>query len=232
VTSNPTDRALVLLSLLQSRPSWAVTELADRLGTSARTLRRDAHRLRELGYAIETRPGPGSSYRLLPGLSVPPLLFSPDEISAIVTALRARLDDAAAASALAKLDQVLPPTLRRRAAATDLATEVLDGADPLALAAGIGLIADAVAEQGRIRFGYLDPRDTSSIRLVEPYRHVLRGGHWYLIAYDVDRGDWRTYRLDRVSDLERVPGSYRHRNFPHSSVQGWFASDFGRNPAP
>jgi predicted DNA-binding transcriptional regulator YafY len=230
VDRDPTARALTLLSLLQSRPQWAATELAVRLGTSVRTVRRDAHRLRRLGYTIQARPGPGSTYQLVPGLSIPPLLFTSEEVTAIVTGLRlihTRLHDDASAGALAKLDQVLPINLRRRAAATDLATEVLDDAGP-ATAAAIGAVADAVADDGRIRFMYVDQRGRSSTRLVEPYRHVLRAGRWYLVGYDVDRDEWRTFLFDRVTEVERVRGNYQGHDFPHESIGRWLATDFGR----
>ena len=229
---DPTARALSLLALLQSRTPRTAAELARRLGVSRRTLRRDTERLRRLGYAVEARPGPGSTYRLTPGVTVPPLLFEPDEITAVIAGLqlvRSQLPaDDAATSALAKLDQVLPPALRRRAAATALATEVLDDPGPGITAQNAGLVADAVAELGRIRFRYTDQHGRGSTRLAEPYRHVLRAGHWYLVAFDLDRDDWRTFRFDRVSGLERVPGTYRHRPFPEDSIGRWFRSDFGR----
>lgn len=228
----PTERALRLLALLQSRAGWTADELAGRLRVSSRTVRRDVDGLRRLGYAVEARPGPGSTYRLVPGVSVPPLLFDPDEITAVVAGLRlvrARLPgDDSAARALAKLDQVLPNRLRRRAAATDLATEVLEDGDPAVAAATVGIVADAVADGGRVRFTYRDQRGQSSIRLVAPYRHVLTGGRWYLIGLDLDRDDWRTFRFDRVTDIERVPGTSRLREFPDDSISRWFATDFGR----
>ena len=228
---DPTARTLRLLALLQSRTRWPAAELARRLKVSSRTLRRDTERLRRLGYAIEVRPGPGSTYRLAPGVAVPPLLFEPDEITAVIAGLklvRSQLPaDDAAASALAKLDQVLPPALRRRATATDLATEVLEDPDPGITAQSAGLVADAVAEQGRIRFSYQDQHGRRSTRLVDPYRHVLRGGHWYLVGYDQGRDDWRTFRFDRVTDLERVPGVYRQHEFP-DSIGHYFRTDFGR----
>jgi predicted DNA-binding transcriptional regulator YafY len=230
--SDPTARTLRLLSLLQSRAAWSAAELVERLEVSSRTLRRDADRLRQLGYAVQARPGPGSSYRLMPGVSVPPLLFDPDEITAVVAGLRlvhARLPgDDAAARALAKLDQVLPGRLRRRAAATDLAIEVLDDGDLGIAAQTVGVVADAVAGSGRVRFTYCDQHGRCGTRLVDPYRHVLNRGHWYLIGYDLDRDDWRTFRFDRVTDIERVPGTYRRRHFPDDSISHWLATDFGR----
>ena len=228
---DPTARTLRLLALLQSRTRWPAAELARRLKVSSRTLRRDTDRLRRLGYAIEARPGPGSTYRLVPGVAVPPLLFEPGEITAVIAGLKliqSQLPADDAASALAKLDQVLPPALRRRAAATDLATQVLDAPDPGLSAQSVGLVADAVAEQGRIRFAYRDQHGLGSARLVDPYRQVLRAGHWYLVGFDLDRDDWRTFRFDRVTDLERVPGVYQRHEFPDDSIAHWFTTDFGR----
>src|SRR4051794_5158452 len=176
---DPTKRTLTLLSLLQTRSAWPAAELAARLGISRRTLRRDADRLRSLGYAVVARPGPGSTYRLAPSLAIPPLLFTADEVGVMVTGLRlaqAQLHDDAAASALAKLDQVLPPRLARRAGAADAATDVLDNGEPGADATTLGLVADAVAESGRLRFRYLDQHGRSSIRTLDPYRQLFHGG--------------------------------------------------------
>ena len=228
---DPTERALALLALLQPGTSWPAGDLAARLGTSERTVRRDAARLRRLGYAVEARPGPGSEYRLVPGTVVPPLPFAADEVTALaagLSLLRARLPgDDAAARALAKLDQVLPPSLRARVVATTLATEVLERDGSPVRAADVGLVADAVTD-GRIRFGYVDQHGVASTRLVDPYRHVLNSGHWYLVGFDVDRADWRLFRFDRVSEVERVPGVFARREFPDASVQHWFETDFGR----
>ncbi|MBI0315275.1 YafY family transcriptional regulator [Streptomyces javensis] len=231
---DPTIRTLTMLTLLQSGGEWTAAELAERLGASVRTVRRDAQRLRRLGYTVEARPGPGSAYRLSPGTRIPPLLFTADEITALVAGLhliRAFLPEAAvASSALLKLDQVLPRPLRRRAAATDLATEVLQQPGAVVSAATVGVIADAVAEDGRVRFHYTDQHRRASTRLVEPYRHFLRAGHWYLVAFDVDRDDWRTFRLDRITDISRVAGTYRPHPFPDESIEHWLTTDFGRAP--
>jgi predicted DNA-binding transcriptional regulator YafY len=232
---DPTSRTLRLLALLQSGGDWTAADLAERLGTSVRTVRRDTQRLRRLGYSVGARPGPGSTYRLTPGVDVPPLLFTADEITAVVAGLhliRAWLpSEAVAASALRKLDQVLPRVLRRRAAATDLATEVLQQPEAGIAPATVGVIADAVAEDGRLRFDYVDQDGQASTRLVEPYRHFLRAGHWYLVAFDVNRDDWRTFRLDRVADLARVPGTYPPHEFPDPSLERWLTTDFGRTAA-
>jgi predicted DNA-binding transcriptional regulator YafY len=232
VDSDPTHRALTLLSLLQSRRQWTASELADRLGIGLRTLRRDVMRLRGVGYAVDSRPGPGSTYRLVPGASIPPLLFTPDEVTALVAGLgllRVRSDDDAVVTARVKLEQVLPDTLRRRAAATELATEVLDDDVPAIDAIGIGTVADAVADDAWIRFDYVATDGRASTRLVHPYRHALSAGRWYLIGYDIDRGDWRTFRFDRVTCIERTPGTHRRPDFPDTSVARWFARDFGRS---
>ncbi|PZS33408.1 MAG: transcriptional regulator [Pseudonocardiales bacterium] len=228
-----TARALSLLSLLQSGVERSGPGLASRLQISERTLRRDMTRLRQLGYTIDARPGPGSTYQLRPGLAMPPLLFEDEEITAVVAGLRwvqAQLADDAATRALTKLGQVLPERLRRRAAATDLATEVLDGSGRGVTAHTVGAVADAVAADGRIRFAYRDQHGRVSSRLIDPYRHVLNGGRWYLVGYDIDRDDWRTFRFDRVTGVERVHGSYRRRPFPDDSIGRWLGADFGRGP--
>lgn len=235
--TDPTARALTLLALLQSGAARSGADLARRLGVSARTVRRDAERLRRLGYVVHARPGPGGTYRLLPGVTVPPLLFDADEVTAVVGGLRllhARLpDDDAAARALAKLDRVLPARLRQQLTAADLALEVLEEGPPGVTATAVAQVADAIAADGRLRFGYRDRSGRTATRLVDPHRHVLRQGQWYLVGYDLGRRDWRVYRFDRVTAVERVPGTYRRPAFPDESVARWFDTDLGRTtPEP
>ncbi|MFI7071232.1 helix-turn-helix transcriptional regulator [Micromonospora sediminicola] len=232
MADDPTERTLLLLALLHSRSGWTVEELAGRLGVSGRTVRRDADRLRRLGYGVVARPGPGSSYRLVPGVALPPLLFDPDEISCVVAGLRliegAMPGDDAPARALAKLDRVLPRALRRRAAATMLAVTVPEIDDPGINARAVGVVADAVAQGRSVRFTYRDDHDRPTTRLLIPHRHVHRRGRWYLIGYDVDRDDWRVFRLDRVHDLEVVATDDEAPDFPDASAGRWLATDFGR----
>ena len=234
MAQNPTARTLTLLGLLQSQPRWPAGTLAARLGVSARTLRRDVDRLRQLGYGVVGRPGPGASYRLVPGATVPPLLFTVEEVSAVVAGLRLvqpLLGGDAAATALVKLQQVLPPALARHAGATDAATDVLAHSDAAAAAGNLAAVTAAVTDNGRIRFDYADKDARRSRRTVDPVRQVLRDERWYLVGYDVDRDDWRLFRLDRVTALERVPGTYARRDFPADSVQSWLATDFARPAA-
>jgi predicted DNA-binding transcriptional regulator YafY len=230
--ASPTERTLDLLSLLQGGGEWPVTTLAERLEASTRSVRRDVARLRSLGYDVRARPGPGAGYRLHPGVRIPPLLFTADEVSALVTGLCVletwSADDPALTAALVKLDQVLPRHLRRRATATAMTTQVLQHPAVVVDWATIGLLADAVAAGARVRFDYTDRRGHGSQRLTEPYRHALREGRWYLVAFDVDRDDWRLFRLDRIRDPEVVPGTFRPHVFPDSSLERWLVRDFGR----
>ena len=229
--NDPTTRALDLLSVLQRGGEWPAAVLATRLGVSPRTIRRDVDRLRRLGYRVDSRPGPASAYRLRPGRSVQPLLFTADEVALLVAGVRLiaphHANPAAVDTVLAKLENVLPPSLRRRAHAVDFATEVLGEAGDVSTET-VGAVADAVAESGRIRFAYRDRRDAPSVRVVDPYRHVYRSGYWYLVGFDLDSDEWRTYRMDRIGEVERVPGTYRRRDPPDESIERWFGTDFGR----
>lgn len=198
---------LELLSLLQSGRTWPAAELAERLGASSRTLRRDLDRLRELGYPVESTRGPGGSYRLVAGRAMPPLLLTDDEAVATVVGLRYAalvLDDGAADGALRKLEQVLPPRLRRRMAAVAAATSTVSRASlDLRVVEALGAAAHARQD---VRFSYTDRAGTPSTRHVEPYRQVLLDRRWYLLGWDLDRGDWRTFRVDRIREVE-TPGS-------------------------
>ncbi|WP_411106773.1 helix-turn-helix transcriptional regulator [Streptomyces sp. cmx-4-9] len=214
-------RLLSLLSLLQTPREWPGSELAGRLGVSARTIRRDIDRLREYGYPVEATLGAEGGYRLVAGAAMPPLLLDDEEAVAIAVGLRAGAGHAiegveeASVRALAKLEQVLPARLRRRVGALQSATVALtrgDGArvDPRTLTT----MAAAVAGPERLRFAYRARDGAESKRLVEPYRLVSTGSRWYLMAYDLEREDWRTFRVDRVSDPFATGARFAPRELP------------------
>ncbi|CAM3350925.1 helix-turn-helix transcriptional regulator [Stackebrandtia soli] len=208
-------RLLRLLSLLQTPREWAGPELAARLDVTPRTIRRDVDRLRELGYPVDATQGVHGGYRLRAGTKVPPLLLDDDEAVAIAVGLRlaARsritgIDDAAEL-ARAKLDGVLPSRLRQRVAALHTAVTAMpepttdNTMDPSVLDA----VSTSIRVRETLRFDYVDHHGTPSRRSVEPHQAVLWDRRWYLVGFDVDRDDWRTFRLDRVRPL--VPGGPR-----------------------
>ncbi|MFJ5532281.1 helix-turn-helix transcriptional regulator [Streptomyces sp. NPDC093261] len=209
-------RLLRLLSLLQTHREWSGADLAARLGVSARTVRRDVDRLRELGYPVNAGPGTGGGYRLGAGAELPPLLLDDDEAVAMAVGLRTAagqgIDGIGESSvrALAKLEQVLPDRLRRRVAALHAFTVPMlhrpgaFGVDPAVLTELAHLCRDAE----RLRFEYGDRPGSDggtaapgsfTRRTVEPYRLVCTERRWYLVAWDLDREDWRTFRVDRIT---------------------------------
>jgi len=201
-------RLLRLLSLFQARPSWTAPELAERLEVTSRTVRRDVHKLRELGYPVDAEPGPHGGYRLGRGALLPPLLLEPDEAVAVAVGLRlaadgsvAELDDATV-SALTKLDQVLPASLaaRVRDVSAVVAQVVGRSPDPVDGTTFFAL-AQACRAGLRIRLTYRDRADNTTERRADPYRMVRSGPRWYLVAFDVERAAWRTFRMDRVVDV-------------------------------
>ena len=202
---------LALLSLLQHRASWTGLELAERLGVTDRTVRRDVDRLRELGYPVEAAPGVAGGYQLGRGGSLPPLLLGDEEAMAVAIGLRAAVDGSvtgledAAISVLTRLDSLLPQPLAARVRALHTATAQAgwEPAERVASQMVVGL-AQACDRAERVRFAYADRTGTASDRLVEPYRLVRVGPRWYLMARDVDRADWRTFRVDRMRALEQV----------------------------
>jgi predicted DNA-binding transcriptional regulator YafY len=213
-------RLLALLSLLQVRREWTGQELADRLEVGTRTIRRDIDKLRSLGYPIQAAPGVAGGYRLSAGAELPPLLLDDAEAVAVAVGLRT----AAAVSiagieetsvrALAKLEQVLPARLRRRVSALGDATSsfAVDGPriDPDLLATIAGACRDCV----RLHFGYVARDERSSKRNTEPCAVVHSGHRWYLVAFDLDRDDWRTFRLDRIRGSARPGARGRRRTVP------------------
>ena len=211
-------RVLALLDLLQSRPVWSGSELAERLGVTTRSIRRDVDRLRELGYPVNSAHGAAGGYQLGAGRRLPPLLLADDEAVAIAVCLRLAAGGTieglgeAAVRTLAKLDQILPARLRAEVEAIHQSTVTLDGAVSSVDAQTLLALARAVRASERVAFAYTAPK-RSSERRVEPYRLVATGRRWYLLAYDLDREDWRTFRLDRIAEV--VAGGWRFQ--PRSS---------------
>lgn len=221
-------RLLELLSLLQDRRDWSGVELADRLGVSTRTVRRDVERLRDLGYPVGASQGT-AGYRLAAGASLPPLLLSDDEAVAVVVGLRTAAGGSVAGieesslGALTKLEQVLPARLRHRVETLHRATVRVGGGretppvSPDALVA----IAEACRRHERIRFDYTTPHSGDSVRAVEPHNLVSFGRHWYLVAWDVDRADWRTFRVDRLTLRPTTGPRFTPRAIPEGGAAAY-----------
>ncbi|BEL03071.1 WYL domain-containing protein [Actinoplanes sichuanensis] len=218
-------RLLALLSLLQARRDWPGTLLADRLGISLRTVRRDVDRLRELGYPIAAMKGPDGGYRLGAGADLPPLLFDDEQAVALAIALQiaattpGNTTGEAAARALHTVRQVMPSRLRHqidavRVTAADRPTEQ---PSPDVLVA----ISAAVHARAVLRFDYRD-----DIRRTEPHHLVTRGGRWYLIAWDLDRGGWRTFRADRLTPRTPNGPRFSPRELPGGDVAGYLTGVF------
>lgn len=215
-------RTLRLLSLMQSRRYWAGSDLAGRLGVSVRTLRRDVDRLRELGYPVQARPGVDGGYQLAPGAVLPPLVLDDDEAVALTVGLQNAAHSAIAGMAessvraLTKVVPVLPARLRRRVDALRSVTvpaawgEAGPAIDPEVLTT----VAQACRDTERLRFGYTAAGGDRTERLVEPFRLVPLGRRWYLVAYDLDRGDWRSFRLDRLADPVPTGAAFAPRTLP------------------
>jgi predicted DNA-binding transcriptional regulator YafY len=212
-------RLLRLLWLLQSRRYWSGAELSERVEVDARTVRRDIDRLRELGYAVDASPGLGGGYQLKAGSSLPPVLLDDEEAVAVAVAVRAAASSIAkmeepAVRLLAKLDQLLPLRLRKRASALHSVTISL--ANPRA-APPIDVLTEmacACRDHLRLRMSYRDRSGNVTSRTVEPLRLAHTGRLWYLVAWDSQRRDWRTFRIDRVQGPLSSGPRFTPRDFP------------------
>ncbi|WP_410875438.1 helix-turn-helix transcriptional regulator [Nocardia sp. A7] len=205
-------RLLELLSLLQLKRDWTSSELSSRLGVSTRTVRADIGKLRSLGYPVDARPGVAGGYRLAAGTAMPPLLLDDDEAVAVAVGLGAVATqglgvEETSLTALAKLEQVLPARLRRRVEAVREATSVVPSTQPPLDLSVLGAVAAAIRGHERLRFGYTKPGHSEEARHAEPQRLVSWGPLWYLLAWDLDRDDWRIFRVDRM--VSRVPTGAR-----------------------
>ncbi|UPZ29596.1 WYL domain-containing protein [Streptomyces sp. LRE541] len=214
-------RLLQLLSLLQTPREWPGGELSERLGVSRRTVRRDVDRLRELGYPVQATKGADGGYRLVAGKAMPPLVLDDEEAVAIAVGLRAGAGhavegvDEASVRALAKLEQVLPSRLRHRVSTLQAATTPLTTGDGASIAPEtLTTIASTIAGRELLRFAYRAGDGAESRRRTEPYRLVSTGRRWYLVAYDLGREDWRTFRVDRVSEPFATGARFPPRELP------------------
>ncbi|MEU9983070.1 YafY family protein [Streptomyces sp. NPDC050856] len=233
-----TERVLTLLGLLRQRKVWTGPELADRLGVTPRTVRRDVERLRTLGYPVHASQGVGGGYQLGSGQDLPPLLLDDQEAIATAVSLLAGAGGAvagagdAALRALTKLDQVLPARLRHEVRALSGSVESFGGGrtpvDPEALMA----LARACRDQVEAGFAYPSGGEVRQ-RRVEPYRLVASDRRWYLLAYDLDRADWRSFRVDRMTDVSARTWRFRPRAAPDAAtyVQEGVASRVYRHQA-
>lgn len=205
--TDPTTRALRLLGLFQARALWTSEELADRLGVTTRSIRRDVERLRELGYPVRASSGSGGGYQLGAGGALPPLLLAEDEAVAIAVCLRLAAGGTvagvseSAVRTLAKLDQVMPARAREQVAAIHGTTVTVGAAravvDPQVLMAASRACRDRV----HATITYVDRQRQETERRIEPTSLVAVTSRWYLLAFDLDKDDWRSFRLDRVQQI-------------------------------
>ncbi|MGD8150291.1 helix-turn-helix transcriptional regulator [Ornithinimicrobium sp. Y1694] len=213
--TDTTARVLQLLGLLQHRSLWSGEELAERLGVTTRSVRRDVERLRDLGYPVRASAGVGGGYQLGAGGTMPPLLLDPDEAVAVTLSLRLAAGGAVtgveepALRALAKLDQVLPTRLRGEVEALAESVISVDGGGVPVDAALLTTLARACRDRVLLDLGYRSRQGTSTQRRVEPYHLVSMGRRWYLLAFDLQRLDWRTFRIDRIASNTLHPTTLR-----------------------
>ncbi|MET8312024.1 YafY family protein [Micromonospora sp. NPDC005173] len=222
-------RLLRLLSLLQTPRDWTGAELAERLGVSGRTVRTDVERLRSLGYPVSATRGAVGGYRLGAGAALPPLLLDDEEAVAVTVGLRTATGGAiagieeASLRALTKLEQVLPSRLRRRVNTLQTYTVSVPRNDPGPTVdpSVLTTLAAVCRDRERLRFDYHDHAGTATLRTVEPYRLVNWGRRWYLLAWDVDRRDWRTFRVDRMQPRTPTGPRFAPRDLPDEDVAAY-----------
>ncbi|MFG2617103.1 helix-turn-helix transcriptional regulator [Streptomyces sp. NPDC048507] len=239
-------RLLSLLSLLQARRDWPGALLAERLDVSPRTVRRDVDRLRELGYPIAAMRGPEGGYRLDAGTELPPLLFDDEQAVALAVALQTAATtsgagiEEAAARALNTVRQVMPGRLRRRIDTFRVTAmeRPAPGPDPQVDSGVLVALSAAIHAREELRFDYASPGGTDADRAgrpprrVQPHHLVTRTGRWYLVAWDLDRDDWRIFRADRITP--RTPGGPRFapRELPGQDVAAFVADRFRGSGGP
>ncbi len=228
------SRLLRLLALLPTRRSWTGEELAERLSVTTRTVRNDVERLRDAGYAIDSTSGVAGGYRLASGTELPPLLLDHDEATVVALALRrltagggAGIEEASLRT-LVKIEQVMPKTVRKRVKNVKETVLMTPQAAPAIDVDVLSALAAACRDRLELRFDYTSHDRSQSARTAEPHRVVHDGRRWYLLAWDLDRADWRTFRVDRLKP--RPPGGRRFvpRELPERDAAAYVARQVGR----
>ena len=234
--ANTSSRMLRLLSLLETHRYWPGAELADRLQVSQRTLRRDIDRLRELGYPVQAQRGVTGGYQLAAGAALPPLLVDDEEAVALAVGLQAAAESAvegiaeSSVRALAKVVQVMPARLRRRVDALRTMTVPASWGAGGRVSVDPGVLTEvavACRDAERLRFGYTAANGQQTARHVEPHRLVSLGRRWYLVGYDLDRHDWRSYRVDRLARPEGTGARFRPRELPAADAAAFVRAGIG-----
>jgi predicted DNA-binding transcriptional regulator YafY len=234
---NTSARMLRLLSLLQTHRYWPGGELSDRLDVSPRTLRRDVDRLRELGYVVDAVRGVAGGYQLRAGGQLPPLLLEDEEAVAIAVSLQSSAAggtpgmEETAVQALSKVISLMPPRLRRQMDALRSQTERLPwSGGPTLDPALLTTLAQACRDSEPIHFTYTARDAEPSERWVEPHRMVSMGRRWYLVAYDRDRQDWRSFRVDRIAGPRTSGHTFRPRKLPADDALSFVQAGIRRMP--
>ena len=238
--ANTSSRMLRLLSLLQTHRYWPGAELATRLDVSERTLRRDVERLRDLGYPVDAHRGIDGGYQLAAGTALPPLVLDDEEAVALTIGLRTAAQGAVAGieessvRALAKMVQIMPPHLRKRVDALRSATipAVWTSVGPTVDAGILTSIAQACRDEERMRFSYTATSGETTQRHVEPHWLVSLGRRWYLVAFDLRREDWRTFRLDRIEGARGTTIRFHPRALPAGDPAAYVRQSIGNVTAP
>ncbi|MEU7696688.1 YafY family protein [Streptomyces sp. NPDC039028] len=237
MTTDLPARMLRLLSLLQTRREWSGAELAERLGVTTRTVRRDIDRLRELEYPVEGTTGHAGGYRLAAGAAMPPLVLDDDEATATAVALRTAAGqltgmEETTLRALTKLEQILPARLRSQVAALQESTATIEWerrgprTDPQILA----VLAAACRDRETVTFAYTNRTGAGAERRADPHHLVASGSLWYLLAHDHRRNDWRIYRLDRITDLSPTRARFTPHSVPGQDPAAYVASRIASAP--
>jgi predicted DNA-binding transcriptional regulator YafY len=236
--SNTSARMLRLLSLLQTHRFWPGAELAGRLEISERTLRRDIDRLRDLGYPVDAQRGVDGGYQLAAGAALPPLVLDDEEAVALALGLRAAAHGAVAGieessiRALTKVVRIMPPRLRRQVdALRQVTVPAVWSGGPTVDAGVLTIFAQACQDEERMRFAYTARDGEQTARHVEPHRLVSLGRRWYLVAYDVMRQDWRSFRLDRVTEPRSTGMRFTPRELPAEDAAAFVRAAIDSVPA-
>ncbi|MDH5824079.1 YafY family protein [Luteimonas sp. RD2P54] len=231
-------RLLRLLSLLQARRFWSGPALAERLGVTPRTVRRDADKLRSLGYPVRSSGGVAGGYQLGAGSTLPPLLLEDDEALAVALGLRMATTgsvagmEESAVGALTKLEQVLPARLRRRVRALHSAVAPLAMGGPLVQPEVLTMLGGACRGEQRVEFRYRDHQGRASAREVEPQGLVCASGRWYLVGWDLQRQDWRTFRVDRIDPRIATGQRFLPRPVPGGDLAAYVSRNIASAPYP
>jgi len=206
------DRLIGILSLLLQRDKITSAELAEKFEVSRRTILRDIETLNQSGIPVFAEQGQGGGISVMEGYKMDRTLLSSEDMRAILSGLQS-LDSVSGTNRYRRLMEKLSADDRSSADADNHIIIDLSSWDKSAVADKIELIKQSIEKRHIIAFSYFSPSSETQ-RKIEPYHLVFQWSSWYVWGFCTDRGDYRMFKLTRMTELKMTDEKCEDREVP------------------